>query len=371
MDLRGRKGARLYNIKSIKMETNIVRIPLDEVLKENLPPRVRYQLENNPHRDGENHFAKTLAYVDGVEAGWTFGYPTKLKMGESVVSVGTGTSFFVKEEYRKELLGLSIPEYGVKHARNGIVVGAGYSKAAQPIFRKYLKYAYFPLPRYIYLLHSRSVLEKKLKGILTSLIAPFCDLILGIIHGIHGIHNKIRYAGLTIKEVYDDKAINEVAGIINNDRHQYQELHNAEWLKWALHAYHDDSRYGQHLYTVEQQGKVVAFWMSKIRFYEDLHGEYKKLTLGYIMEWGSTDNSRLAESDICAMAIHSFPKYVDGVVLASPNKHFIDKIPFIRRAMGETNFMIYIRKDIREQYPGYKNIDNWRLRPGICDTFFD
>lgn len=347
----------------------IIQIRLNEVLKEDLLPRIRYQLENNPHNDGENHFAKTVALIDGILAGWTYVYPTKLKMGDSIVSVGTGTSFFVKEEYRRDLIGLFIPEYGVKHSRNGISVGAGYSKDAQPIFRKYLKYTYFPMPRYIYLRHTRVLLDNKVKGWFKKFIAACCDLFLDIVHGLHSGVNLFRYRGVVVEEAKDEVTIKQVSEIIMSDDHRYQELHDIAWIQWVLNAYHDDPRYGQHLYVVKQNKKVVAFWITKIRYYKNLHNKYHNLSLGYIMEWGTV--GKVSEADICAMAIHHFPEYVDGIILSSSNSGFVRKTPVVRKKMGETNFMIHIRKDFREKYPGYSDIDNWRIRPGMCDAFFD
>ena len=111
--------------------------------------------------------------------------------------------------------------------------------------------------------------------------------------------------------------------------------------------------------------------MTKIRFHENVHETFKNLTLGYIMEWGSIDETIINEADICAIAVHRFPKYVDGIVIAGSNTNIASKVPLVRKKLGETNFMINIRKGYRELYPGYTDINNWRLRPGMCDSFFD
>ncbi len=353
-------------------DVKIEKINLKEVLNDTtVPDRIKYILRNNPYLDSENHVAMIRGIVKENDGGRAYPYPANILFNKKVIKAYTGSTFYVKKEYRKYMLGLTIPEEVVQLSESGITYGAGLSRDARPVYVKYLKSIYFPLQRYLYLRNARPLIDSKFGTNYSKFLSPICNSLLSIIHGFHFFKNKIIYRNYCIVEVADRNKYKTVEDIIDSDKHIYQEEHNATWFNWVLNAPQSHPNNYQKLFLIYNKNKPVAFWMIKVRYTKEIRGQYYDLNLGTIVEWGVLRNCRLKNEDVLSIALHHFAPYVDVIQLFTERKEDTKKWPFLKKRLGESNFFINVAKRFRKLYPGYENIKNWRLRPAMADTMFD
>lgn len=353
-------------------DVRIERNHLIEVLEDDsVPERIKYILKQNPFVKSENHVAMIRGIVNGEEGGRTYPYPSIIIINNKPVKAFTGSSFSVDKEYRRYMLGLMIPEEAVQLSENGITYGAGLSRDARPIYIKYLRGKYFPLPRFVYLRNARPLLESKLGNTISKVLTPICNLAISTIHGLHLLKTKIKYRNYEVVEAADEKEYKEVETILLNDKHTCQEEHKKEWFKWVLNAPISHLGNYQKLFVVYRKKQPVAFWMIKVRYSADIVGKYKNIYVGTITEWGTVDSTIIRDADVMSMALHYFAHYVDVIQTFTDLKENVSQWPFLKKEVGESNFFINVAKTFKGKYIGYEDVTNWRLRPAMADTMFD
>lgn len=342
---------------------------LKDVLKDpSVSPIIKYILEKTPFASN-NYVARLKGMVDDHDGGEEFVFPSKLLINGEVVDAYTGSTLYVSPEYRKYMLGLMLPEEMMSIPESGITYAAGCSKDARPVYRKYLKYTYFPLFRFVYIRKTRAVFDAKVSGFLSKVLAPITDVFLVLIHSLHGLANVFRYRKFEVNIINNETELVLIEDLIKRDKHKYQEFHNAEWFKWIKDIPSNNKFNKQELFAIKCSGKLVAFWMIKTRFTANINN-YKNLVVGTITEWGTLDENLISERDICAIAIHHFPKYVDVIQTFSNDRHFVSRLPFLCKEKGESNVIVKILKGYDNNCEDYKDISKWRLRPAMADTMF-
>lgn len=356
------------------MEENVIveNVNLVEVLKDaSVPDRIKYILEGNPYAEGANHVAMIRGVVDGKDGGRMYPFLSRIIKDKEPIPAYTASTLYVDKEYRKYMLGLTIPENFVNLSSNGITYGAGCSRDARPVYVKYLGYKYFPLPRYIYLRNTRSLLSSKLSSSVSRVFAPLCNMPLSIVHLVHGWVNSIKYSKYKVKEGVSQDDYTNAAIIAISDNHKYQEEHNSAWFNWVLNAPPSHSGNYQKLFLLYDNNKPIGFWVLKVRYADNIRGQFKDLYVGTITEWGVIQPHKLKDYDVLSIALHYFEKYVDVIQTFTESEVNISRWPFTKRKIGESNFFVNVKDDNNCIIEGYKEASNWRLRPAMADTMFD
>ena len=353
-------------------KVTIENINLTEVLKDaTIPERIKYILEGNPYADGINHVAMIRGVVDGKDGGRVYTFLSRILKNKERISVFTASTLSVEKEYRKYMFGLTIPESFAGLSPNGITYGAGCSRDARPVYVKYLGYKYFPLPRYIYLRKTRPLLNSKLSVALSYIFAPLFNLPLSLVHLIHYLRGVIIYSNYRVKEGVNDEDYFNAEKIAFKDNHKYQEEHNAGWFKWVLNAPASHPGNYQKLFLIYENNTPIGYWLVKVRYAENIRGQFKNLYVGTITDWGVMNSHKLKDKDVLSMALHCFAKYVDVIQTFTESEDNVSRWPFLKKKMGESNFFILVKGDNNGILEGYNEVSNWRLRPAMADTMFD
>lgn len=124
------------------------------------------------------------------------------------------------------------------------------------------------------------------------------------------------------------------------------------------------------LFTIEKDGKIEAFFLTKVQFFETASSRgFKNVNLDTVMEWGISKDSELTEKNINLLAIQSFDKDVDGIQVATTDDNLARKLKkYLFVGIGKANFGVKI-KSVKD--PGLKDINNWRVRLAGCDTLMN
>jgi hypothetical protein len=283
----------------------------------------------------------------------------------------TGLALYVHPEYRKYAIGANILLYfrSMHPERNAIV--NGFSNVAEPMY-KALKFTCFETPRLVLLKKSRSVIEFIFKRICwwTKPFEIFANVLLSLCVNVVYKYNRIRTKDYTIERV--NECPKDVEQIVLDDPHRFKELHDKKWFDWSLkYDFKDSSKRNKELYVVKnKEGMIVAFFLNKIKFYEQAsHRGFKNVYLGSVSEWGIKPNENLTESDLQILATRYMPIYVDGCEVTTTNPKTLTSLRrnlFIH--LGSIKMAIYI-KSIKDK--AINEITNWRIRIAGSDTLLN
>ncbi len=151
-----------------------------------------------------------------------------------------------------------------------------------------------------------------------------------------------------------------------NDGHKYSEVHNRGWLQWCLsYNLSGKPQDRQHFYAIYDRNKQPAgFFFTKIRLLEDV-GKYGSFLHGVLCEWAS-NNPELTEDDINLLAFGSMPRecyHFTTVTVDSTVEKNLHKMGFLRHGSQQMGY-----KDKLGKYPDMKDMSNWRIRFGCCNS---
>ena len=344
----------------------------DKINQTNIPSAKLESLLNNPFGNDMNCIALEAIGDEVMSAniGSVITIPLQLVANERIYSVCGGSSLSVNPQYRGRGIAAQLTTRRIQLSHDKIAIASGLSGMSLPLFQK-LKFTTFVFPRLIFLRHSRPVLEMFMKGVILKICSSLVDVILLFYSSCLKSFSLFGKENIIIEEI--SEATTVVEEIVKADEHMFRENHTKEWFNWVLkYPFTEDSRAKQHLYVIKKNGSVVAFFMTKERFYEQAsHRGFKNIILGSVIEWGVKKNCGIEEKDVCVAALFSFGKNVDAVEVCTENKTIIKVLK--RRGIiqvGESNFAIKVSEDsefvtFKDEY---SNIKNWRIRPAMSDN---
>ncbi|WP_156097612.1 hypothetical protein [Prevotella sp. FD3004] len=290
----------------------------------------------NPYSKNDENIIACVAMTDGIIIGRYMLFRSLLKCGEGTTSVQTGGSFFVSEKYRGIGVGYTLWHH-IKH--NEIHLGALFSRAGYNIFKEtevmleipqYVKYRYHGIKKILDLpIHLRKSILKRRYVVKRHAIVP-------------------EWAG----------------AMASSDNHKYMEVHDTAWLQWALdnNATGVESDYQSFYAIYDRNDKPAGFFMTKVRTITKEGDSFVKANL---IEWASTDLSRLDEADINILSLDTYPQEVSRFWTISENGKTAKKLKchsYKRRGW----FAMSITKD--ERFEDIGDVSQWRIRYGCCNT---
>ena len=339
-----------------------------------LEPSREDALLKNPYRWDDDPIIQAVGFVDGEVAGWDYIFPVAAQLDGKTYRAVSGSSLNVKPFARKSGLGLALPSAGFDvAAKDGLVVAAAISQMGIPI-HEFNDYHFFFMPRFVALWKSRPVVEAKLKGLLSAVVRVVADVVLFCYAHILKLVCSLSLRGCSVKEVLcdDEDAIKAVAETVAADSHRFSELHDERWFKWHLGcSFSAASRCRLHVF--ERKGRVVAFCMTKTRFYETAsHRGFKNVRLGSINEWGYTTGSeRLMKWAIADTALRLRKEGCDACEFAADESGLVRAVRCMGwKRVGDSNVAIKILDNfpLKDIVPDMRKHENWRLRPAMGDN---
>ena len=321
----------------------------------------------NPFLKDESKCMIYLSRVDGIVRGVVTFFPTQTKIGNGYIESVGASAMQVQDEYQEMALGTELVTYPFFNENNKMLVYAGFSSNALPIY-KAMKFSIFEMPKMMQPISTRLIFARAgLEGILLDLatlvtscvVRPYIALTK---IGFHGLTKKYRVEKM---EVIPDW-VNEM---VLNDGHKYTEVHNREWFQWNIdYCFLANPRNRQEFYAIYQNEKPVGFYMIKDRV-RTLGGvKEHAMVFRSIVEWGSYDETKLSEYDIYRLALTNRPKDVKMIQVASFDKEVTRKMK--RLGFLHHGFAYMGCRDLTKQYKDSKNPDLWRIRVGYNDVNF-
>lgn len=339
-----------------------------------LEPSREAAFQQNPYRWDDDPIIQAIGFVDGEVAGWDYIFPVAAKLDGKTYKAVSGSSLNVKPFARRSGLGLALPSAGFdKAAKDGLIIAAAISQMGIPI-HEFNDYNFFFMPRYIALWKSRPIVSAKLKGCFASFVSAVLDVGLAFYANALKFMCLFALKGCEVREVHadDEAALEAIAGIVAGDEHRFSELHDVRWFKWHLGcSFSAESRC--RLHVIEREGRIVAFLMTKTRFYESAsHRGFKNVRLGSINEWGcQTGYDKLLKWTIAKVALKLREEGCDACEFATADEKMAKAV---RRMgwlhVGDTNAAVKILPNFPEKSITQAMCDpaNWRLRPAMGDN---
>ena len=325
---------------------------------------------HNPFAADRGMHCQAIGVKDGVAIGGEINFPLYWSVRGELFRVLYGSTTFVAKEYRKTALGLRFPDYKKEICSFDITGGAGCSQLMLRMLR-YYKEPVFLMPRMIMLFKSRAVVEKRLQGLVLSLVADCVDLGLLVYWMVIRILSRFKLRGYFFETVTatDIGSLQQVADLISADKHPYAELHDVRWLKWHLtESFTKDGP--MTLTLVKRNGVLVAFYMTKIRFHEQASVRgFRNVRLGSIMEWQVLPCKENILPWVLMNASYSLKGKVDAVEVVAADEHVKC---FLRlcgwQHVGDSNFTFHIYSGPLKDDAEILRKENWRLRPAMGDA---
>lgn len=317
----------------------------------------------NPNLQDDSACMLNLEFVDGVVAGRTMSYDTKMKIGDSIVKASSGSALDVAECYRHLGVGATLM-MNVVALDYDYLVFAGISDQALPLYKK-LRYHILEYPRLMLLKNSRPILYSKgMKGVVLDVVSFILNLPIRLFSSIVMLRSRRVSKHYQIVE---EKVVPQwVNDIIKDDKSKYMEVHDQSWLQWNLdYNFNGLEKDTQHFFSVYKNDRPLGFFMTKER-YKEKAGSLKSVLVGSIVEWGAFDEDVLSEFTLCKMALSKFSSDIHIIEMASSNKKTISsmkKLGFVQYGFAHIVF-----KDKTKKHKDAADINNWRIRYGYSDV---
>lgn len=342
----------------------------DEYSILNFSPRMAEAFRADPFARPED-VVQVVGSVDGVAAGSVFSLPLEVGIGKEIHRTAAGCEMTVVEKFRNTQFGLKLPVSRLGATPEKFMVGCSQSQMMIKV-SEFIGSTIFYSPRLVMLFKSRSVMEMKLHGLLGKLVQWFVDCGLWFYWRLAKACARSALKGYEMVHVTiaDEECIRAVADIIRVETPLCGEVHDERWIKW--HLSNSFSENGPLLLTVlHKDGKPVAFYMTKRRFYEQAsHRGFKNVWLGSVVEWGALPEHANVLNPMLMMAAASFGNTCDAVELVATEtrveKHFRK---WGWRHVGDSNYVFKVadgsallgNEEMRKR-------ENWRLRPAMGDN---
>ena len=329
----------------------------------------------NPFATSPEMACQRIGYVDGRVGGTEIMFPLLIKTDGKIRRARSGSLTVVDKWARKSGLGMAISDTDYADCASGTEIseGAGLSQIAVQVHRC-IDYTVFEYPRFIALWKSRAVVERFMKGFCGEILQWGVDACIRV-YGVSLLtvtRFKLSHFNIVPVEGTDDAGISAIESFIDLDGHRFSEVHDNQWIKW--HLKHSFSKYGPakaFLVQKKSDGKPVAFYMTKRRFYEQASGRgFKNVWLGSILEWGCLPGFERVQKWAIVSAVVSMRKDTDAVEFPTDDfslKKLCRRLGW--RQVGSANFCFKVvdeTSDLAGNQAMSEQI-NWRLRPAMGD----
>lgn len=322
---------------------------------------------SNPCAGADDDVFMYLVEAENVPVGRTMLFDTRIKVGNEILPLYSGSALQVEESYQKYGLGGEIFAYGGTIKKRKLNLSAGISDMALPLY-KVTKYHIFEFPKLLRINNSRILLGKYgLKGFLLTTAGVLINYPLHIYYFL--TKGKTRRLKKQYKLEKTEIVPQWVDDIVLNDGHKYAEVHDQKWLQWNLNNnFKGHERDVQSFYIIKKKEENVGFVMTKERFRPEVQG-MKNVMIGSIVEWGSIDETKLNEANIYRLVLDTFAKDVDIIETATNNsdtQHELKRMGFIHHGDAHIAF-----KDKTKQLTDSGDVSLWRLRYGYADVILN
>ena len=323
-------------------------------------------LFSNPNLTDYSQPLLNLKLVDGIVAGRSMSFLTRVKIGDEIHTTLSGSTLDVPEEYRHLGLGADLMFHYAKETQYDYNLSSGISEIALPLY-KVLKFKILEFPRMMFLCNARAIIESKgVHGLLLSMVTSVANIPLRL------FRTFLKKKSIRLQKKFDvrkETVVPEwVDDMVLNDGHKYAEVHDHSWLQWNLDCnFKGDKEDVQCFYSVYLNNNPIGFFMTKERFRKDAGGKLKNIILGAIVEWGiARDCDLLDESMLYKMAFSTFSAKTDIIELATDDENVCNKMKkwgFIKHGFAHIAF-----KDKHKNCADAKDINLWRVRYGYADV---
>lgn len=321
---------------------------------------------SNPNLVDYSQGLLNLIRVDGIVAGRSMSFETKIKIDDTISPALSGSTLDVPEGYRHTGVGADLFYYFSKGTSYRYNICSGISSMALPMYSA-LKYNIIAFPRMMLLCDVSPLIKAYgIHGLFGKLITTFINLPIKLFNKYHFLKSRALIKKFVVKkEVTIPDWVDE---IVLNDCHKYMEVHDKAWLQWNLdNNFKGDVQDIQSFYSISKEGKPLGFFMTKERYREEAGGKLKDFVLGAIVEWGITSGcDSLSETIINKMALSTFTQNVGIIEFATSDIRVcaaMRKWGFVHH--GDAHIAL---RDKKKECKDAKNIDLWRVRYGYADV---
>lgn len=321
----------------------------------------------NPFAGDDDDVFMYLVEADGVPVGRTMLFDTRLKNGNEIMPLHSGSALQVEDSFQKYGFGAEIFSFSGTIKKRKMFLSAGISDMALPLY-KVMKYNIFEFPKLLKLQDSKPLLGKYgISGILQTILGGISNFFL---------HSYYCFGSFKANKLNKKYVLEKTETIplwvddfVLNDGHKYMEVHDHKWLQWCLdNSFKGGEQDIQSFYVIKREDEPVGFVMTKERFREETQG-MKNVKIGSIVEWGSKNEKELCEADIYRLVLDTFSKDVDIIETATNN---VDT----QRVLKRTGFIHYgdahiAFRDKTKQLKDAGDASLWRLRYGYADVILN
>lgn len=322
---------------------------------------------SNPWTGADDDVFMYIVEADGIPVGRTMLFESRLKIGNEILPLYSGSALEVKDEFQKYGLGGEIFAFGGTIKKRKLNLSAGISDMALPLY-KVTKFHIFEFPKLLRINNAKPLFGKYgIKGVLQSILGALTNLPLRFYYILtNGKTRKLKKQYTLEKVTTVPQWVDEVT---LNDGHKYAEVHDQKWLQWNLdNSFKSHKRDIQSFYVIKQNGNPAGFVMIKERYRDEVQG-MKNVILGSIVEWGAFDENKLNETNIYRLSLGTFSKDVDVIETATNNvdtQHKLKRMGFIHH--GDAHIALQDRKKVLTDAG---DVSLWRLRYGYADVILN
>lgn len=322
----------------------------------------------NPNLTDSSTAAAYLIRANQDVVGALFPFPTRIKVGESVIDASSASSLNVIKEYEKYAAGADLVLAPIRDKRNKAVVLADLSADGLSCYHAF-RFKDFALPKLIQPHSAKFILQNF--GIHGWLLTVLCVVVNAFLKPLNFIsrHRLLRFAN-KFKVERLSVVPNWVDEIVLNDGHKYMEVHDHRWLQWCLdNSFSSESSHFKSFYAItNNEGRPLGFFINYEKTTSIPYRHIFNLRQGTVMEWGSYDENELSELDITKIAIAHFSKDLDMCQFASLNPRVINKMKMY--GFFQHNYHHIVFKDNTKNMKDCGDPTLWRLRFGYADSLF-
>ncbi len=237
--------------------------------------------------------------------------------GEPVRCIWAST-LYVPPEFRQSLLGVTVL-LKMQQLHNLLGV-CGVSQMALPLYQK-LKWRDFAMPRHIMVRRSRSIVERYVKRrVLVLPVRVLADAALFAHRSLAGVVRALRTAGLRVEQVH--RATAELDEALARPRVGIASHRSAQYVNWLLeNSFESDPRNRKALFYVRgREGRLVAYFIAKSRFYETAtHRGFKNLQLGSLQDFRVFEPAVVSPQTMIQLAIRELSRWdPDAIEICVP-----------------------------------------------------
>lgn len=309
----------------------------------------------------EDATAQIIGVMGGAVIGGMCIHPMQVIADGKTYAIVSASNTLVAESRRDTCLGADFYRMLPSLSPDGISIRSGISRKGY-LMCKAVRHTIFCFTDFLYIRRSRHCLFKWYKRML----APFADMVFWLQRVVCNIVVRKRLKRFAVREVpHDDELLRHLAALVAKDSHRFRENISEEWLKWVMaNDFFDVGKAGKRIYGVyDMDGSLVGFCMAKIAC------DWRS---AMIVEWQFAEDFEWMEPWVLLDVSRQISKEVEVVRMRVSSKeclHEYGRLHLFRN--GEQYAVIGTTKQSPlRKHEGYKEVSNWRLRPGMADVPF-